>query len=194
MKPVVRKEAVILAEVRREMDRTLDTPLRKCAAVAILENIYSGRRVDDLSLYGAYGTYAGRLLANAALDALGIGPEAVHSYGKAAVVGAGGELEHGSALLHIAFDDPVRELLRDTKSLIPSSEKVGPTGCSIDVPLHHKKALKVRTHYDTMEVSIADAPLPGEVMLVLCLSTGSRPFPRVGGLLLQDIKGVDGVS
>ncbi|WP_418706599.1 amino acid synthesis family protein, partial [Anaerotruncus massiliensis (ex Liu et al. 2021)] len=114
--------------------------------------------------------------------------------GKAVVTGLAGEQEHGSALLHIAFDGPVREALRDTLSIIPSTEKAGPAGCSVDVPLHSKRAVKVRTHYDAMEVSVADGPRPDEIMVVLCLTTGSRPFPRVGGLLLDQVKGVDGVS
>lgn len=194
MKPYVRKEVVIIDEIRAEIGKPLPMPLRKCASVAIVENLFAGKRVEDLSLYGEYGEWLGRRLVENALEALGVGPEEIQSYGKAVVTGLAGEQEHGSALLHITFDGPVREALRDTLSIIPSTEKAGPAGCSVDVPLHSKRAVKVRTHYDAMEVSVADGPRPDEIMVVLCLTTGSRPFPRVGGLLLDQVKGVDGVS
>ncbi len=194
MKPPIRKQVVVVDEVRRELDKSLDVPLRKCAAVAIVENLYAGRFVEDLSLYADYGAYLGKLLLDAALSRLSLEPGAIDSYGKAAVVGVNGELEHGSALLHIGFDQPIRETLAESRSLIPSSEKIGPTGCSVDVPLHHKKALKIRSHYDAMEVSVADSPRPNEIMVVLCLSAGSRPFPRIGGLTLEQARGIDGVN
>lgn len=194
MKPLVRKLVVTVDEVRRELGKVLPSPLRKCAAVAVVENLYAGRYVEDLSLYGEYGASLGETLLEAALARLAAKPEDIDSYGKAAVVGVGGELEHGSALLHLGFDNHIRRRLADSRSLIPSSEKVGSAGCSVDVPLHHKKALKIRSHYDAMEVSVADSPRPGEIMIVLCLSTGSRPFPRIGGLTLAEAKGIDGVN
>jgi hypothetical protein len=194
VKPYIRKEIVIIDEVRKEMGKSLAVPLCKCAAIAIIENPYAGRYIEDLSLYGEYGAFMGRFLINMALDSLKIKPLETHSYGKAAVVGLDGELEQGSALIHINFDAPIREILQDTKSIIPSSEKVAPAGCSIDIPLHHKKALKVRSHYDTMEVRVGNSPHPNEIMLILCIATGSRPFPRVGGLQIEDIKGFDGIS
>lgn len=194
MKPFVRKEVVVIDEVRAEIGRPLETPLRKCASAAIVENIFAGKQGEDLSLYGQWGNQLGALLVKNALEALGVGPEAIASYGKAAVTGVNGEQEHGASLLHIAFDGPVREALKDTLSIIPSSEKVGPAGCTIDVPLHSKRAVKVRTHYDAMEVSVADGPRPNEIMVVLCVTTGSRPFPRVGGLQLDQVKNLDGLS
>lgn len=194
MNPLVRKETVVIDEIRSEIGRPLDTPLRKCASVAIVENLFAGRQAEDLSLYGEWGSRLGALLVKNALEALCVGPEEIASYGKAAVTGVNGEQEHGAALLHIAFDGPVREALRDTLSIIPSSEKTGPAGCTIDVPLHSKRAVKVRTHYDAMEVSVADGPRPNEIMVVLCLTTGSRPFPRVGGLQLSEVKTLDGVN
>lgn len=194
MKPFVRKEIVVIDEVRSEIGRSLETPLRKCASAAIVENIFAGKQGEDLSLYGQWGNQLGALLVKNALEALGVGPEAIASYGKAAVTGVNGEQEHGAALLHIAFDGPVREALKDTLSIIPSSEKVGPAGCTIDVPLHSKRAVKVRTHYDAMEVSVADGPRPNEIMVVLCVTTGPRPFPRVGGLQLDQVKNLDGLS
>lgn len=190
----VRKELVIVDEIRSEMGKALSVPLRKCAAIVIVENVFSGRRVQDLSAFGEFGAQLGRRMVESALKTLNVAPEEIQSYGKAAVTGLNGEQEHGAALLHIAFDTPVRAALKDTLSIIPSTEKSGQAGCSVDVPLHSKRAVKVRTHYDAMEVSVADSPRADEIMLVLCLTTGSRPFARVGGLLLEQVKGQNGVD
>lgn len=194
LKPYIRKEVVIVDEVRKEIGKTLDHPLRKCASVAIVENVFAGTHTQDLSLYKEYGEYLGRLLIENALETLAVEPSEIQSYGKAAVTGVGGEQEHGAALLHMGFDAPVREILTDTLSIIPSSEKVAPPGHSIDVPLHSKRAVKVRTHYDAMEVYVEDAPRADEIMIILCVTTGPRPFARVGGLLLDQVKNMDGIS
>ena len=194
MKPYLRKEVVLIEEVRSELGRPLEVPLRKCASVAIVKNLFAGKNVSDLSLYESYGAWLGERLVSNALAALKVEPQEIQSYGKAAVTGLDGEQEHGAALLHLGFDAPVRAALKDTLSIIPSSEKSAPAGCSVDVPLHSKRAVKVRTHYDAMEVWVPDAPRPDEIMVVLCLTTGSRPFPRVGGLLLDQVKGLNGVD
>ena len=189
----IRKETVIIDETRSEIGKELDTPLRKCASIAVVKNRYAGREVQEMPEYAELGRELGKRLIENALDALKITADEVNSYGKAAVTGFGGEQEHGSALLHTGVDEGVRSVLTDSKSIIPSSEKSAPAGCTVDVPLHHKLALKVRTHFDAMEVSVADAPRDGEILIVLCVTTGGRPFPRVGGLLLKDIKGENGV-
>ncbi len=193
-RPYIRKEVVIIDEIRKEIGRELEHPLRKCASAAIVENVFAGTHTEDLSLYKEYGEYLGKLLIENALDALDVKPADIQSYGKAAVTGLAGEQEHGSALLHMGFDAPVREILGDTLSIIPSSEKSAPAGHSIDVPLHSKRAVKVRTHYDAMEVYVDDAPRPDEIMIILCVTTGPRPFARVGGLLLDQVKNMDGIS
>lgn len=193
-RPYIRKEVVIIDEVRKEIGRELEHPLRKCASAAIVENVFAGTHTEDLSLYKEYGEYLGKLLIEKALDALDAKPADIQSYGKAVVTGLAGEQEHGSALLHMGFDAPVRKILGDTFSIIPSSEKSAPAGHSIDVPLHSKRAVKVRTHYDAMEVYVDDAPRPDEIMIILCVTTGSRPFARVGGLLLDQVKNMDGIS
>ncbi len=193
-RPYIRKEVVIIDEIRKEIGRELEQPLRKCASIAIVENVFAGTHTEDLSLYKEYGKYLGRLLMENSLEVLQAEPSEIESYGKAAVTGLGGEQEHGSALLHMGFDEPVREILGDTLSIIPSSEKAAPAGHSIDVPLHSKRAVKVRTHYDAMEVYVEDAPRPDEIMVVLCVTTGPRPFARVGGLLLDQVKNMDGIS
>lgn len=194
MKPNIRKEVVIIDEVREEIGKKVEHPLHKCASVAIVENVFAGTHTEDLSLYKEYGEYLGKVLLENALEALGAQPEDIESYGKAAVIGIRGEQEHGSALLHLGFDAPIREMLKETYSIIPSSEKCAPAGHSIDVPLHSKMAVKVRTHYDAMEVYVEDAPHPDEIMIVLCVTTGPRPFARVGGLLLDQVKNMDGIS
>ena len=193
MRDFIRKEAVIIDETRSEIGRILDTPLKKCACIAVVKNIYAGKQVQEMPEYAEYGKELGKRLIENALDALQITADDVNRYGKAVVTGFGGEQEHGSALLHTGFDEGVRSVLTTSKSIIPSSEKSAPAGCTVDVPLHHKLALKVRTHFDAMEVSVADAPREDEILIALCVTTGGRPFPRVGGLLLKDIKGENGV-
>jgi hypothetical protein len=194
IKPAIRKEAVIVNETRIEIGKKLGVPLRKCASIAVIDNIFAGKQVEDLSLYGEYGTCLSKVLLKNALEALSIDGGGIESYGKAAVVGLDGELEHGSALLHIAFNNYLYQSIKDSKSIIPSNEKMGPASCTVDVPLHSKRAVKVRTHFDAMEVQLADSPRATEIMIVLCVTTGGRPFTRIGGLLLKDVKGIDGVS
>lgn len=193
-KPCIRKEVVVIEETRKEIGKRLEKPLRKCASAAVIKNLFAGYHTQDLSLYEEYGAYLGKLLLENALEALGVESGEIQSYGKACITGTKGEQEHGAALLHMGFDAPVREILKDTLSIIPSSEKAAPAGSSIDVPLHSKRAVKVRTHYDGMEVLIEDAPHPDEIMIVLCVTTGSRPFPRVGGLMPDQVKNLDGLS
>lgn len=194
MKPYVRKEVVIIDEIRAEIGRPLPCPLRKCASVAIMENLFAGKRVEDLSLYGEYGEWLGRLLVENALEALGVGPEEIQSYGKAVVTGLAGEQEHGSALLHIAFDGPVREAAPGHPLDHPLDRKGGSRG------LLGRRAAAQQAGRQGADPLRRDGglrrgrPKADEIMVVLCLTTGSRPFPRVGGLLLDQVKGADGVS
>ena len=155
-KPVIRKNAVLISEVRQEIGKQLETPLRKCAAIAIIENEYAGKDVEDLSKYYDYGEYLGGYLIDLALKALNASPDDVESWGTGAITGLDGELEHGSAIIHPKFDIPIRERLGGPKAIIPSSEKVAVAGTTIDIPLHYKYALKVRTHYDAMPVRCPD--------------------------------------
>jgi len=194
MEPIIRKENIIIDELRIENGKHLAVPLLKCAAIAIIENPFIGEEEQDLSTYGVLGKQLGRLLMENALRALRISPEDVQSYGKAVVTGLNGEMEHGAALLHQGFDDSIREILPLSKSIVPSAEKVAPAGCTIDVPLHHYKAMKIRSHYDGMEVFVQDAPRANEIMIVLSLTTGGRPLSRVGGLEYKDAIGQDGVN
>ena len=193
MKARIRKISVFVEETRREMDQTVDPPTRRAAAVAVIENPYAGKYVADLAELMAIGEELGEMLAQRAVTALGIeGPKA-ESYGKAAAVGENGELEHAAAILHPKLGAPVRKVLGQGAALIPSSKKRGGPGVPLDIPLGHKDAAFVRSHFDGMEVRINDAPRANEIMVAVAVTDSGRPLPRVGGLTKDQIKGEDGL-
>ena len=193
MRANIRKIVTFVEETRSEMGRTVEPPTRRAAAVAVIENPYAGRYVDDLSELMDIGEELGALLTARAVAALGVvGPEA-QSYGKAAAVGENGELEHAAAILHPKLGAPVRKALGKGAALIPSSKKRGGPGVALDVPLGHKDAAFVRSHFDGMEVRIADAPRANEIMVAVAITDSGRPLPRVGGLKHSEIKGDDGL-
>jgi hypothetical protein len=193
MKAKIRKLAVFLEETREEGGRAVDPPTRRAAAVAVIENPFAGRYVEDLSELTDVGEELGALLAEKAVAALGIPGERAESYGKAAAVGENGELEHAAAILHPKLGAPVRKALGKGAALIPSSKKRGGPGVALDIPLGHKDAAFVRSHFDGMEVRINDAPRAGEIMVAVAVTDSGRPHPRVGGLKKDEIKGVDGL-
>ncbi len=193
MSAAIRKIVVVVDETLTEMGRAVDPPLRRAAAVAVIANPFAGRYVEDLSPLIAIGEELGGLLTGRAVAALGIAGEAVQSYGKAALVGEDGELEHAAALLHPKMGTPVRERLGGGAALIPSSKKRGGPGTALDVPLGHKDAAFVRSHFDGLEVRINDAPRAGEIVVAIAVTAGGRPLPRVGGLTVDAIKGEDGL-
>ena len=193
MSAAIRKIVVVVDETLTEMGQPVEPPIRRAAAVAVIANPYAGRYVEDLSPLIAMGEELGELLAQRAVAALGISGDAVESYGKAALVGEDGELEHAAALLHPKMGGPVRQALGGGAALIPSSKKRGGPGAVLDIPLGHKDAAFVRSHFDGMEVRINDAPRAGEIAVAVALTTGGRPLPRVGGLAVADIKGEDGL-
>lgn len=193
MKAKIRKLVTFVEETRVEMDRPVDPPTRRAAAVAVIENPFAGRYVEDLSPLIDIGEELGELLAARAVAALGIEGSKAESYGKAAAVGENGELEHAAAVLHPKLGAPVRKVLGKGAALIPSSKKRGGPGVALDVPLGHKDAAFVRSHFDGMEVRISDAPRAGEIMVAVAVTDSGRPHPRVGGLTKDEIKGVDGL-
>ena len=193
MSAAIRKIIVVVDETLTEMGQPVEPPIRRAAAVAVIANPYAGRYVEDLSPLIAMGEELGELLAQRAVAALGISGDAVESYGKAALVGEDGELEHAAALLHPKMGGPVRQALGGGAALIPSSKKRGGPGAVLDIPLGHKDAAFVRSHFDGMEVRINDAPRAGEIAVAVALTTGGRPLPRVGGLAVADIMGEDGL-
>lgn len=189
----IRKIVTVVEETWREADRDITPPTRRAAALAVIENPYAGRYVEDLSLLIETGEMLGELLARKAVAALGIEGVRAESYGKAAAVGENGELEHAAALLHPKMGAPVRKVLGTGAALIPSSKKRGGPGIPFDIPLGHKDAAYVRTHFDGMEVRISDAPRADEVVVALAVTDSGRPLPRVGGLTKDQIKGQDGL-
>ena len=189
----IRKIVVVVEEISTEMGRPVQPPTRRAAALAVIANPFAGTYVEDLSPLMAIGEELGELLTRRAVAALGIPGEAAQSYGKAALVGEDGELEHAAALLHPRLGAPVRRVLGRGAALIPSSKKRGGPGAALDIPLGHKDAAFVRSHFDGMEVRINDAPRAREIVVAIAVTDAGRPLPRVGGLTVDEIKGEDGL-
>lgn len=189
----IRKIVTFVEETRTEMGRPVSPPTRRAAAVAVIANPFAGRYVEDLSALVAMGEELGGLLAQKAVEALGIAGADAQSYGKAALVGENGELEHAAALLHPKMGTPVRQVLGKGAALIPSSKRRGGPGAELDIPLGHKDAAYVRSHFDGMQVRINDAPRADEIVVAVAVTDSGRPLPRVGGLQAADIKGDDGL-
>jgi hypothetical protein len=189
----IRKLIVIVEETKSEMGKPVEPPTRKAAAVAVIANPFAGKYEQDLKPLMDIGEELGGLLTQRAVAALGIPGGKAESYGKAAIVGEGGELEHAAAILHPQLGKPVRAVLEKGAALIPSAKKMGGPGTPIDVPLGHKDAAFVRSHFDGMEVRIADAPRAGEILVAIVVTDSGRPLPRIGGLQKHEIKGEDGL-
>lgn len=187
----IRQIVVTVADLHLEAGRAVEPTLRKVTAAAVISNPYAGRYAADLVELINSGPVLAELLARRAVAALD--GAAVNSYGKAAIVGTAGELEHAAALLHPLFGQPLRDAVGGGASIIPSAKKRGAAGTAIDVPLHHKEAAFVRSHFDAVEVRVPDAPFPDEIVVVVALTSGGRPLARVGGLLAEDAVGVDGL-
>jgi hypothetical protein len=193
MKAKIRKLLTFVEETRLEMGQPIEPPTRRAAAVAVIENPFAGRYVEDLSELIDIGEELGGLLAARAFAALGIEGPRAESYGKAAAVGENGELEHAAAILHPKLGAPVRKVLGTGAALIPSSKKRGGPGVALDIPLGHKDAAFVRSHFDGMEVRVTDAPRANEIVVAVAVTDSGRPLPRVGGLQKGEIKGIDGL-
>jgi hypothetical protein len=175
-----------------EAGRRHEQPLRRVVAVAIVANPYAGRYVEDLSEAIEASVEVGAVLAKLAVEAMG--PYKIESYGKGGVVGLGGELEHSNAMLTTTFAAPLREAVGGALSWVPSFTKLAGPGAVIDIPLAHKDALYVRSHYDGVSVTLpSDAPAADEVALIVCLANRGRLNARVGGLASKDVAGKDGL-
>ena len=193
MKADIRKIVVVMDEIHREMGREIAPPTRRAAALAVIANPFAGKYVEDLSELIDIGAEMGDLLGRRAVAALGIEPAQAQSYGKAAMVGEDGELEHAAALLHPKLGAPLRAAVEKGAALVPSSKKRGGPGQPLDIPLGHKDAAYVRSHFDGMEVRINDAPRANEILIAVAVTDRGRPLPRVGGLTVDEIKGEDGL-
>ena len=192
-KLIVRKLVTFLDETHREMGQTISPPTRRAAAVAVIENPFASQYAEDLDALMEIGEELGALLGERCVQALGIEPSQAQSYGKAAMVGENGELEHAAAILHPRLGKPLREAVDKGAALVPSNKKMGSMGQVLDIPLGHKEAAYVRSHFDGMEVRINDAPRANEIMVAVAVTDSGRPLPRVGGLTHSDAEGRDGL-
>ena len=189
----IRKLLVQVDETRIEMGQPIDPPTRRAVAIAVIENPYAGRYSENLDELIAIGEELGALLGQKCVAALGIAPGAAQSYGKAAIVGEAGELEHAAAILHPKLGAPLRVAVEKGAALVPSSKKRGTLGTAIDVPLGHKDAAFVRSHFDAVEARVSDAPRANEIVVAVAVTDSGRPLPRIGGLKVSEIKGEDGL-
>lgn len=189
----IRKVVVQVDEIRIEMDRPIEPPTRRAVAMAVIANPFAGRYSDSLDLLSTIGEELGQLLGAKCVTALGILPEQAQSYGKAAIVGEAGELEHAAAILHPKLGSALRREVSTGAALVPSSKKMGGVGTTIDVPLGHKDAAFVRSHFDAIEARVSDAPRPGEIVVAIAVTDSGRPLARIGGLQIHEIQGKDGL-
>lgn len=186
----VRKLVLHVEDVWHDGGPRNATPLQRGSLSALVKNPYAGRYVEDIQPMMEALKPLGREMADRLIRALG-GPGRIESYGKGALIGLAGELEH-AALWHVPGGYGMRDLLENSHAIVPSTTKIGPAGTSIDIPLHHRVAAYVRSHFDTLPVTVADGPRPDEMMLVLAMATGARPHARVGGLKASEISKFDG--
>ena len=193
MKADIRKIVVTVEETRREMGKAVSPPTRKAVAAAVIKNPFAGLYAENLDELMAIGEELGGLLGEKAVAALGVTPHEIESYGKAAIVGEKGEWEHAAAILHPRLGKPLRAAVEKGAALVPSAKKIGGLGAAIDVPLGHKDAAFVRSHFDAVEIRIPDAPRGDEIVVAVAVTDSGRPLPRVGGLQKSEIKGEDGL-
>jgi len=188
----IRKLFTAVEESMSEMGRQANEPLRKIAVVAVVKNPLSGfGYVEDLSELTDASTAIGQRISAMAVEAMA--PFTPDSYGKAALIGTGGEQEHGVAMLTTVYGNAMREAVGGGQAWISSFTKRAAPGQAIDIPLAHKDALYVRSHYDGMTILVPDAPLPDEIAIICCIANRGRLNDRVGGLTKKDIAGQDGL-
>jgi hypothetical protein len=188
----LRKRVIVVEEIFHEGGPTAEVPLRRAAALAVIHNPFAGRYVPDIAGFMETLNPLGLEMAKALVAALGGDAKSIEGYGKGAIVGQAGEIEHG-ALWHVPGGYAMREILGNAKAIVASTKKVGGPGTRLDVPITHINASYVRSHFDAMEVGIADAPRSDEIVLALVMTTGPRVHARVGGLKASEIKGEDGL-
>ncbi len=189
----IRKLIATIEETHQEVGQTIKPPTRKAIAAAIIDNPFAGKFVADLTELIEYGAQLGKLLGERAVQMLGVSPSAIESYGKAAMVGEDGELEHAAAILHPKLGAPLRSSVAKGAALVPSSKKRGGPGQDLDIPLGHKDAAYVRSHFDGATIRLPDAPKRDEILVAIAVTDSGRPLPRVGGLEVDRIVGEDGL-
>ena len=176
-----------------EAGQKISPVTRRAAAIAVIENPFAGIYQKNLEILMAIGEELGAKLGKKCIVALGIAPETAESFGKAALVGEDGELEHAAAILHPRLGKPLRDTVEKGAALVPSNKKRGGIGHTLDVPLGHKDAAYVRSHFDGMEVRINDAPRANEILVAIAITDSGRPLPRIGGLTHQEVQGKNGL-
>jgi len=189
----IRKLVVVTEETRVEANRPLSKPVTRATAIAVITNPFAGQFVEDLTELTNIGEELGALLGEQAAAALPGGAATVEGYGKGAIVGMGGELEHAAAILHPKLGKPFRDAVGGGKAIIPSAKKMGTPGTPLDVPTHFKDAAFVRSHFDAIEIRVQDAPRDDEIVVALVVTDGGRPHPRVGGLRKEEATMEDGL-
>lgn len=187
----VRKTAYSVEEIFHEGGPAPDTPLRRAATIAVIENPFAERYEPEIQWFMEDLKPLGLQMAARLVEMLG-GANRIEGYGKGAMIGAAGELEHG-ALWHAPGGYAMRALLNDSNAIVPSTKKVAGVGGRLDVPITHINASYVRSHFDAMEVGLNDAPKAHEMAVILVMSTGARIHDRAGGLAAKDIIGKDGL-
>ncbi len=187
----IRKHILTVEEIFHEGGPPARAPLRRGAVVTVIRNPFAGRYVEEIAGFMDDLKPLGLQMAQDLVAALG-GAKVIEGYGKGAIVGAAGELEHG-ALWHVPGGYAMREILGGAKAIVPSSKKVGGPGARLDVPITHINASYVRSHFDAMEIGVADGPKADEIALALVMTTGQRIHARVGGLKASEVKGADGL-
>jgi hypothetical protein len=190
--PKIRKFLTVVEEVFHEGGPVAAVPLKRAAVIAVIENPFAGRYHEEIAGFMKDLEPLGLQMANRLVSVLGGDAALIEGYGKGAIVGQAGELEHG-ALWHVPGGYAMREVLGDAKAIVASTKKVGGPGTRLDVPVTHINASYVRSHFDAMEVGVPDGPRANELALVLVMTTGARIHARVGGLKAGDIKGEDGL-
>jgi Amino acid synthesis len=188
----VRKFLVSIEDVFHEGGPVAAKPYRRGAVLAVIENPFAGKFHENIQPFMDDLKPLGLAMARKLVAALGVDPKAIEGYGKGAITGEAGEVEH-AALWHAPGGYAMRELLGNAKAIVPSTKKVGGPGTRLDVPVTHINASYVRSHFDAIEVGITDAPRSHEIVLALVMTTGPRVHARAGGLAARDVKGEDGL-
>lgn len=187
----VRRRQLVIEEINHEGGPVAGTPLLRGAAMALVSNPFAGRYEPDIAPGMDLLEPLGEYLADRLVTALG-GVDRIESYGKGAIVGGGGEVEHG-ALWHVPGGWAMRRALGEALAIVPSAKKVGGPGTRIDIPLSHKDASYVRSHFDAIEVRCPSGPAEDEILFILAMATGPRVHARVGGLRADQITERDGL-
>ncbi len=177
----IRKIVISFEETLREMGKAVDPPARKIAVAAVVTNPFAGRYVEDLSELYDLGAEVADILTKRALETLGESAKAITAYGKGAIVGANGEIEHAAALIHPKFGAPIRSGIGGGKAIIPSTKKLAGPGATISMPLVNRDDIWVFDDMDAIEIGIADAPRDNEVVIAIAFALGGRPLKRIKG-------------